>query len=683
MVDELKSEQLMFSIATLAAIACVIHNVLEGWEFWMPWVILVCTVLLWWLHITQKFQRDIRITLCFVYSAFLVFYHDIHGISVLELTLSFALFLSVTALADRLLLLDLALLEYPFVMLFQTYITINNKTADFSALSIVYAFFQLLIILIFYLIARIGLNYRINERLGKQKWMEAVSANDRDMEDFLSNISHELRTPINVISGMTAILQKTGHNQEIASIQEAGIRLAHQIDDIQDYTEIMRGEIVLDEENYMFISLINDVVAGYNSVYLKSNLELVVDVDPQTPSILSGDYKKLHKIFRHIIDNAFKFTKEGGIYVRVFTMPQDYGVNLIIEVTDTGIGMSREDMSRVSKGLYQANKERNRSTGGIGIGLPIVYGMVHKMGGFVMINSDGGSGTRVRVAIPQNVIDPSPCLTLSRQTQDAYVLYFRLERYKVPEVRDFLRSMAVNLATGLKRKLYNACDKNELEQVLDDRSITYIFTGQDEYEADKDALDALSVNGYKVVVAAAPGFKATPGSRVISVPIPLYALPIVKVINGENPEEDLRGEVRKLDLSGIRALVVDDEPMNIMVAEGIFRNYGMVVDSVESGKDAITKFENEEMDVIFMDHMMPEMDGVAAMKIIRRIAARTQRNPVIIALTANALSSSKEMFIREGFDGFIAKPIDMADFEHVMKSVLPRAMIRSEGRDEA
>ncbi len=139
-------------------------------------------------------------------------------------------------------------------------------------------------------------------------------------------------------------------------------------------------------------------------------------------------------------------------------MPQEYGVKLVIEVTETGVGMSREDMSRVSKGLYQANKKRTRSTGGIGIGLPIVYGMVHKRSGFVMINSDKGKGTTVRVTIPQSGFDPSPCLSITAETNDAYVLYFRLERYKVPEVRDFLRTMAVNLATGLKKQLYNASD---------------------------------------------------------------------------------------------------------------------------------------------------------------------------------------------------------------------------------
>ena len=123
--------------------------------------------------------------------------------------------------------------------------------------------------------------------------------------------------------------------------------------------------------------------------------------------------------------------------------------------------------------------------------------------------------------------------------------------------------------------------------------------------------------------------------------------------------------------------------MNIMVADGIFRNYGMLVDSAESGKQSIDKFEKYDYDVIFMDHMMPEMDGVDAMRIIKRIAARTHRSPVIIALTANALSGSREMFIREGFDGFIAKPIDLADFEHVMKRVLPQGMIRYEGRTDS
>ena len=132
----------------------------------------------------------------------------------------------------------------------------------------------------------------------------------------------------------------------------------------------------------------------------------------------------------------------------------------------------------------------------------------------------------------------------------------------------------------------------------------------------------------------------------------------------------------------VRALVVDDEPMNLVVASSLLRDYGMLVDTADGGAEAIKKYENGDYDVIYMDHMMPEMDGVEAMKIIRQVADSSYRKPVIIALTANALSGAREMFMREGFDGFVAKPIDIGEFERVMKNVLPEDMQRYEGRDE-
>ncbi|MBQ5534755.1 MAG: response regulator, partial [Lachnospiraceae bacterium] len=118
--------------------------------------------------------------------------------------------------------------------------------------------------------------------------------------------------------------------------------------------------------------------------------------------------------------------------------------------------------------------------------------------------------------------------------------------------------------------------------------------------------------------------------------------------------------------------------MNLVVAAGLFRDYRMVTDTAESGKEAIKKYEDNDYDVIFMDHMMPEMDGVEAMKRIRQVADTSYRKPIIIALTANALSGAREMFMKEGFDGFVAKPIDTGEFERVMKNVLPDEMVRYE-----
>ena len=118
--------------------------------------------------------------------------------------------------------------------------------------------------------------------------------------------------------------------------------------------------------------------------------------------------------------------------------------------------------------------------------------------------------------------------------------------------------------------------------------------------------------------------------------------------------------------------------MNLVVASGLFRDYGMITDTAAGGKEAIDKYGSSDYDVIFMDHMMPGMDGVEAMKRIRELGRDKGRDPVVVALTANAVSGAREMFISEGFDGFIAKPIDISEFERVMRRVLPSNLVRFE-----
>ena len=176
-----------------------------------------------------------------------------------------------------------------------------------------------------------------------------------------------------------------------------------------------------------------------------------------------------------------------------------------------------------------------------------------------------------------------------------------------------------------------------------------------------------------VAVSAYTGFKANPGSCVIVMPKPLYAYPVIKVLNeGRNVGDLSKSEHgAKPVFRGVRALVVDDEPMNLVVATGLFKEYEMIIDTAGSGKESIAKFKENDYDVIFMDHMMPEMDGVEAMKLLKKTAEEMDKSVVIIALTANAVSGAREMFIREGFNGFIAKPINIADFERVMLRELP------------
>ena len=682
-MNDIRKERLVISIVTLASISCIIQNFFGAWEFWVPGVVDIGVLGMWWIHLAQRMDQNARITVYFVFSAFLLFYHGVHDTSLFDISVSAVLFIAVFAIADRIVLLNLVLIEYLILMAIQFYYLIQSDGDDLDAFSTMRVVYHIGTVIVMYVFSRIAISRRAREHDRIEKWKASVAENDRDMEDFLSNVSHELRTPVNVISGMTALMKKKSDADELTSIQDAGLRLAYQIEDIQDYTEIKRGELALENENYMCISLINDIVANYNAAYRDSDLELVIDLSPETPTMLNGDVRKLHKIFRHLLDNAIKFTHKGGVLIRIFTEIRDYGVNLMIEIKDTGVGMTRADMARVSKGMYQANKKRNRSTGGIGIGLPIVYGFVHKMDGFVMIHSQKNSGTTVRITIPQTVVDPLPCLTIKEEVKNGIVFYIRPDKYQVPEVRDFYRTMAVNLATGLKTKLYSAAEVRELEHLIKDYEITHVFTGMEEYDADRDYLDGLSKQGIRVVVSSESGFKVTPDSGVLVMPKPLYAFPVVRILNGE---EGITGfansEEKKVRFTGVSALIVDDEPMNLVVASGLLREYRMFADTAESGKEAIRKYKEGDYDVIFMDHMMPEMDGVEAMKHIRDIASETDKNPIIIALTANALSGAREMFMQEGFDGFIAKPIDMGLFEKVMKNLLPDDMIHYEGRDD-
>lgn len=662
--------------------SCLLQNNFGNWEFWVPFIVLLGILGLWALHFAQKLDEKTRSIIYFIFCAFLVFYHGVHDTSLYDVSVATMLFMATFTILDSISMLNVIMLEFVVVMGIQfRFLYINDTLNQLDAFNIMRIVFHVGIVFVLYVFSRITINGRLSEQERIDEWHKTVDDNERDTEDFLSNISHELRTPVNVINGMTTLLQKDDDKEELDTIRKAGVRLSHQIEDIQDFTEIKRGELVLEEENYMCVSLVNDIVAIFKSYTISKNIEFIVDLDPRTPTMLKGDIRKLHKLFRHLLDNAVKFTGRGGVYIRVYPVYREYGINLMIEVTDTGIGMTRSDMSAVSKGLYQANKKRNRSTGGIGIGLPIVYGFVHKMGGFVKIESTRGSGTTVRLSIPQKIVDNSPCLSISEGKAENLVLYHKPEKYSVLQLREFNRAMAVHLAAGLNLKLFASREKDDLLRSLEKINVSHIFTAKEEYEEEREMFDDLVQKGYKVIVNAPDGVKFNAGKGVTVMPRPLYGFPVVRILNGDYETDEIEYEGKgKLRFDGVNALIVDDEPMNLVVASGLFRDYGMVCDTAESGKDAIKKYEDGNYDVIFMDHMMPEMDGVEAMKHIRQIADMKFRHPVIIALTANALSGAREMFLTEGFDGFIAKPIDISEFERVMKNALPEELISYEGR---
>jgi signal transduction histidine kinase/ActR/RegA family two-component response regulator len=668
------NERFIILLVSLACIGLTIESVLVGWEFWVPPLIIIGAASLWVMHILGNPVYKVRKVAYLLYTMLAVFYHGVHDTSFNDIAIVMVLTMVAFSFMDNEYMMNLLLSEYLILLLIQLFLA-RDGGMTFDVLSISRVILHVFIVCMVYLSCVKAIRDRDERSQSEAKKEEQIETVDADMEDFLANISHELRTPVNVVLGMSEMLIKKKAGDEAFSIRDAGTRLAYQIEDIQDYTECKRGKVILEEDDYMCISLINDVVTGFRLLENDKKLELIVDLDPKVPAKMVGDVKKLHKIFRHLLENAIKFTRKGGIYLRMYSENTEYGVNLCIEMTDTGIGMDISSIASISEGMYQVNKKRNRSSGGIGLGLFIVYGFVHRMGGFVKIESEKGYGTTVRATIPQKVSDKSQCLSLEKNASGDLIFHVRSDKYKVPRVREFYRAMATNLAVGIRVQLYPAETIKEIENLRKKLDVSYIFMGQEEYEENPGYFDEMSRGDIVVAVSAALGFKPNPGSGVIVMPKPLYAYPAIRVINEGYNAGDLAkaSHSERPTFKNVRALVVDDEPMNLVVATGLFREYEMQTETAESGKEALIKFRNGDYDVVFMDHMMPEMDGVEAMKLIKAAAAEMHKNVIVIALTANAVSGAREMFINEGFDGFIAKPINIADFERVMLRELTKS----------
>ncbi|MCR5178065.1 MAG: response regulator [Lachnospiraceae bacterium] len=666
------NEKFVMFVITVASLGLAVENVFMGWEFWVPPVIFFGTVLLWGIQLSGQIEYGIRKVFLFVAECLIIFYHGVHKTSLFDIALVIVLAMATYSMLDTLYMMHILLLEFLVLMFIQLINLPGGNPIVYDRITVSRLLLHTCIVLLIYFFSVKSINNHLDDEEETRIRNERIALNDSSTEDFLSNISHELRTPVNVVNGMSDLLIKRGVGSEADSIRNAGVRLAYQIEDIQDYTECRRHKVLIEEDNYMSTSLINDVVTSFRTNDAAEKLELVVDLSPSVPMMMRGDIRKLHKIFRHLLENAVKFTRAGGIYVKMYTEKTDYGVNLMIEMTDTGIGMDKLAIKQITEGMYQANKKRNRSSGGIGLGLFIVYGFAHEMGGFVKIESERRVGTTVRVTLPQKVIDPKPCLVLDEDFDGVVLFHVRPDKYKVPRLRDFYRSMAANLAYGIKVPLYPAETVYEVERLREKLPVTHVFMGQEEYEENRGYFEELAKEDIVVAVSAGPDVRLPENSRVVLMPKPLYAYPAIKILNAGRDAGDTDGcdNAERPVFKGCRALVVDDEPMNLVVASSLFRDYEMEVDTAGSGREAISKCRDNEYELVFMDHMMPEMDGVEAMKLIKAQASDMGRKQNVIALTANAVSGAREMFIQEGFDGFIAKPINTADFERVVQRVL-------------
>ena len=504
---------------------------------------------------------------------------------------------------------------------------------------------------------------------------------EQSKDDFLANVSHELRTPVNTICGMSEIVLQSEDPRQIKEavydIQTAGRNLMSVISDILDFSELQADKLDIEEEAYNITSTVNDVINMSVAEKKDKPLELIVDCDAELPQVLLGDEKKIRRVIMNIMKNAIKYSNRGCVTMTVTMRREKYGINLIITVKDTGIGMDEEGLEKLFTSFNQVDARRNRQEGGIGLGMAISKAIVQKMGGIITVKSIFGKGTAVKVVIPQQVVDERP-ITYVKNREKLYVgVYINMEQFEMAELRGDYTDNIRHMITQLRVRSHMCRNLAELKRRQEKEEFTHIFISFVEYQEDPEYFDRLSGHVCLMTVIDRQQEKYITNPDIRRVYKPFYVVSIVNILNNDLAEQKQKYPVRpgRFLAPDVHVLVVDDNIMNIKVIQGLLEKYYIRVTSALSGREALEKIETMDYDFVFMDHMMPEMDGIETLHHIRRKVGTYYSRVPVIALTANAVAGMREMFLSEGFADFVEKPVEISVLERVLKRNLPEEKI--------
>jgi two-component system sensor histidine kinase RpfC len=507
---------------------------------------------------------------------------------------------------------------------------------------------------------------------------------------FLASMSHEFRTPLNAVIGMSDMLRDTKLNAEqldmTQTIRGSARALLAQINDILNYSRIEAGQMPDVAADFDVLSVMGQVRSMLVAQAREKGVRLSLHIAPQTPLKIHGNGRALHDVLTNLAANAVKFTERGNISIAVGAIEQkDGSARLRFEVTDTGIGIAEASREKIFQSFTQADESIVDRFGGTGLGLAIVKQLVERQGGAIGVDSKLGEGSTFWFELTYRVCareggNPFPDLA------DTRVILLSRSAERAVEIENLLHGTTIEIA----RSAGQACDQLALPESSGIRH-TAVLVDEDQLQADLEVVGATLNKMHKagntslVLLSPRSGTEMLPFPArfdfvaQVAVPVSEQALgaALQAAKAGEAASIDEEGNVQRATLRKLSILVADDNRTNQKVIGKILERAGHNVSIVDNGEQALDAMQAKAFDIALMDVNMPVLNGIEATKLHRFASLGKQRLP-IIALTADATPETKQRCEEAGMDACVIKPIEPARLLNIIDSIVGEKPISDE-----